>query len=94
LMVNFNRTDILCIQKPNFCSHFTHCGILGFLTIFKYRKSQNDRISASFAWFVTKRLLRPVNLEMVQWSLLSGWPSYFCESLCFISSLASVTVRQ
>jgi hypothetical protein len=36
-------------------------------SIFKYYKqSQNDRNSASFAWRVTKGLLRPVNLEMVK----------------------------
>jgi hypothetical protein len=37
------------------------------LLIFKYyKKSQNDRITSSFIWLVTKRLLRPVDLEMVQ----------------------------
>jgi hypothetical protein len=38
-----------------------------FLFNFKYyKKSQNVRISASFTWHLTKRLLRLVNLEMVQ----------------------------
>jgi hypothetical protein len=42
-------------------------GFLIFLFIFKYyKKSQNARISMSFIWLVTKRLLRPVNHEMVQ----------------------------
>jgi hypothetical protein len=34
LTVNFNRTDILCIQKPNYRSHVTLGGILDFLTTF------------------------------------------------------------
>jgi hypothetical protein len=32
--VNFIRTDILCIQKPNYCSHLTLGGILDWLTQF------------------------------------------------------------
>jgi hypothetical protein len=45
-MVNFNRTDILYIQKPNYSSYFTLGRILDFLTQFEYYKnSQNDRIS-------------------------------------------------
>lgn len=37
------------------------------LLIFKYyKKLQNDRISVSFTWLVTKRLLRPVNLEILR----------------------------
>jgi hypothetical protein len=34
LMVNFNGRDIFCIQKPNYCSHFTLRGIFDFLTNF------------------------------------------------------------
>jgi hypothetical protein len=34
LTVNFNRTDILCIQKPIYCSHLTLGAILDFLTYF------------------------------------------------------------
>jgi hypothetical protein len=30
------------------------------------KKLQNDRMSASFTWLVTKRLPRPINLEMAQ----------------------------
>jgi hypothetical protein len=38
-----------------------------FLIIFKYcEQSQNERISASFTWLVTKGLLRTVDLEMMQ----------------------------
>jgi hypothetical protein len=34
LTVYFNRRDILCVQKPNYSSHFTTGGILDFLTNF------------------------------------------------------------
>jgi hypothetical protein len=38
-----------------------------FLLIFEYHKQfQNNRISPSFTWIVTKRLLRPFKLEMMQ----------------------------
>jgi hypothetical protein len=54
--VNFNQIDICALKILKIS-----------LLIFKYYKtSRNDRISASFTWLVTERLLRPVNLKMVQ----------------------------
>jgi hypothetical protein len=74
----------LCAFRNRITARISHSARFSiFLPIFKYyKKSQNDRISASFTWLVTKRLLRPVNLEwcnmltcasaMHKWSLLSG----------------------
>jgi hypothetical protein len=87
LTANFNWTDILYIQKPK-TAHTSHSAEFSiFLLIFKYyKKFQNDRINMSLTWLVTKSLLRPVNLEMVQFvdlckcyvqSLLFGLSLYF-----------------
>jgi hypothetical protein len=62
------KSQVFCALKSRITTRTSQsAGFSIFLLVFKCnRKSQNDRISASFTWLVTETLLRHVSTEIVQ----------------------------
>jgi hypothetical protein len=86
-----------CAFKNRITARTSHsAGFSIFLLNFiYYKKSLNDRISASFIWLVTKRLLRHVNLEMVQFvdlrkcyvqTVFTFWTTLVCVQISVYAS--------
>jgi hypothetical protein len=88
LTVNFNRTDILCIQKPNYGALHNRRNYRFSYSLLNISKKSRNRISASFTSLVTKCYWSPLTLKwctsltssaVCKRSLLSGWPLYVRE---------------